>query len=481
MVIPSAIHGNPPQPHRFRGFAPSSPAGPIQRISPSALSGTAKAKIPEVKGPLEALTIAQTHETPTPAKDVLIKFTVPYKTSFGQVVKVVGENKKLGAWSVNDALKFTWTEGDNWVGQLTLPPGKYEFKIIVEDTAGGNTEWEKGVNRVLEIPAFPGTMEVPCIFNTPTMQTTFIDAPVEALDPIEVAARAAAAAAVAAEAAAKAAAANDTGNAAELTAKAAAAAEKVAAQAELKVQTSPEEEAKLAAARKSIQDTMVELMNSSEPGLTPETSSPTTSTTTDVVQPPSPDVSTPLIEAATAVIITETLEKAIPEPPEAPNLVAAAPVETLATESVEAAATAPAMDSDEDAGIASPVEEEPVKSDATNTSNNTPSATISTPSTAPAVAEKPSAHGIAATVSTAPSFNNMVAAPAGLADSVAEKTSKKREKVPVSGVTELLSQDKAKLEEMVGEQATKLASLADSPAGKLVNDLWEFLAKGGRK
>ncbi len=60
---------------------------------------------------------------------VLVRISVPFRVSFGEVIKVVGSGAALGTWDVLRAPRFTWTEGDIWVGNLLVAPGQEEFKV----------------------------------------------------------------------------------------------------------------------------------------------------------------------------------------------------------------------------------------------------------------------------------------------------------------------------------------------------------------
>ncbi len=42
---------------------------------------------------------------------------------------------------------LTWSEGNRWSVDLQLPPGSYEFKLVVVREDGTAAEWEAGPNR----------------------------------------------------------------------------------------------------------------------------------------------------------------------------------------------------------------------------------------------------------------------------------------------------------------------------------------------
>lgn len=58
------------------------------------------------------------------------------------------------------AAGMTWAEGDTWSVELDLPPGTYEFKLVVVREDGTSGDWESGANRELTVqhtslPVFP--------------------------------------------------------------------------------------------------------------------------------------------------------------------------------------------------------------------------------------------------------------------------------------------------------------------------------------
>lgn len=44
---------------------------------------------------------------------------------------------------------MVWSEGDRWTLRIDLPPGNYEFKLVVD--GGPAPVWEDGDNRMLEV------------------------------------------------------------------------------------------------------------------------------------------------------------------------------------------------------------------------------------------------------------------------------------------------------------------------------------------
>ena len=68
---------------------------------------------------------------------------------------MVGSVKELGCWSPSQAVKLSWSEGDNWRAEVTMKasssPFRVEYKAIVMDFETPEYEkavWEEGENRV---------------------------------------------------------------------------------------------------------------------------------------------------------------------------------------------------------------------------------------------------------------------------------------------------------------------------------------------
>lgn len=81
----------------------------------------------------------------------LVKITTHYHVNFGDFLKVVGSGEELGEWAAPGAPRMTWSEGDLWTLVMPLPPGEYEFKVVVQQRGGGLL-WEGGGNRALLVP-----------------------------------------------------------------------------------------------------------------------------------------------------------------------------------------------------------------------------------------------------------------------------------------------------------------------------------------
>jgi hypothetical protein len=45
---------------------------------------------------------------------VRLSFRIPYRTSFGQDIAMVGSTDELGNWDPREGISMTWSEGDVW-------------------------------------------------------------------------------------------------------------------------------------------------------------------------------------------------------------------------------------------------------------------------------------------------------------------------------------------------------------------------------
>jgi len=51
------------------------------------------------------------------------------QVAFGEAHKIVGADPALGAWDLGAAPAMTWSEGDVWRLEVSLPAGATEFKV----------------------------------------------------------------------------------------------------------------------------------------------------------------------------------------------------------------------------------------------------------------------------------------------------------------------------------------------------------------
>ncbi|GAX79511.1 hypothetical protein CEUSTIGMA_g6952.t1 [Chlamydomonas eustigma] len=88
-----------------------------------------------------------------PQQLISVRFSLKFKTSWGQGVKLIGSHPKLGSWTLAKALELTWSAGDFWTAKVQLPAGGvFEYKYVVIDF---NTKeavmWQDGANSVLAL------------------------------------------------------------------------------------------------------------------------------------------------------------------------------------------------------------------------------------------------------------------------------------------------------------------------------------------
>lgn len=82
----------------------------------------------------------------------LVRLYTCVRCGYGDVLKVVGNAKQLGAWNADGAPKMTWSEGDLWNLAVELPAGEIQFKTVLQ-RADGSVTWESGSNRIVNVPA----------------------------------------------------------------------------------------------------------------------------------------------------------------------------------------------------------------------------------------------------------------------------------------------------------------------------------------
>lgn len=79
-----------------------------------------------------------------------IRFTIHFRTDWGQRVAVAGSEDELGAWDPEKARELGYLPGDVWSGEADIPSDgnvSFEYKYILIDEKGKVT-WESGENRV---------------------------------------------------------------------------------------------------------------------------------------------------------------------------------------------------------------------------------------------------------------------------------------------------------------------------------------------
>eukprot|EP00241_Pyramimonas_parkeae_P005290 CAMPEP_0114233750 /NCGR_PEP_ID=MMETSP0058-20121206/5345_1 /TAXON_ID=36894 /ORGANISM="Pyramimonas parkeae, CCMP726" /LENGTH=347 /DNA_ID=CAMNT_0001345389 /DNA_START=285 /DNA_END=1328 /DNA_ORIENTATION=+ len=95
-------------------------------------------------------------EPPAPTS-VAVRFHLTHALQFGQQMMICGSLEELGMWNAKNAQPMQWTNGDEWVCTVNLPPGtKFQFKFVVSGPVGDEGEdgffWQDGENREYELP-----------------------------------------------------------------------------------------------------------------------------------------------------------------------------------------------------------------------------------------------------------------------------------------------------------------------------------------
>lgn len=94
---------------------------------------------------------------------VTATFTLEYKTSFGEEIRVVGNVPELGEWDPEKAASMKWTDGHVWeiVLPLVIPDEPLEYKYVLMHQ--GNIKcWEPVGNRVHHSQQLFGSSTLSC-------------------------------------------------------------------------------------------------------------------------------------------------------------------------------------------------------------------------------------------------------------------------------------------------------------------------------
>jgi 4-alpha-glucanotransferase len=86
-----------------------------------------------------------------------LRFSLPYRTTYGQRLVVCGSLPVLGHWNLAHALPLAYDEATTrWSGEVEIPAAtaevSYKYVLLFE---GGGVVWEWGDNRSLALPAAP--------------------------------------------------------------------------------------------------------------------------------------------------------------------------------------------------------------------------------------------------------------------------------------------------------------------------------------
>ncbi|KAK3264688.1 hypothetical protein CYMTET_26588 [Cymbomonas tetramitiformis] len=80
-------------------------------------------------------------------------FTVTRKLSFGDNMLVLGSTENLGEWNPEAVKKMTWSEGDGWSLETTIPADEKVFFKFAVKTKNGQLLWENSGDRVVTCEA----------------------------------------------------------------------------------------------------------------------------------------------------------------------------------------------------------------------------------------------------------------------------------------------------------------------------------------
>ena len=79
-----------------------------------------------------------------------ITFNINYKTKFGEEIGILGNIDYLGNWNTNKVFKLKWTNGNLWVGSISINEDNlidFEFKFILL-YHNKIIKWESGINNI---------------------------------------------------------------------------------------------------------------------------------------------------------------------------------------------------------------------------------------------------------------------------------------------------------------------------------------------
>ena len=89
-----------------------------------------------------------------------IRFTLPYRTTYGQRLAVCGSDAALGAWRLAQALPLHYDEATaRWSAEISLPATPAEpltYKYVLLENHDQSQQWEWGPNRRLSLADLNG-------------------------------------------------------------------------------------------------------------------------------------------------------------------------------------------------------------------------------------------------------------------------------------------------------------------------------------
>ncbi|MBC6991292.1 4-alpha-glucanotransferase [Hymenobacter sp. BT491] len=84
---------------------------------------------------------------------MILRFSLPFRTTWGQRLVVCGSAASLGSWNLDHALSLHYDSDTGvWSQEITLPddaPGTVDYKYVLLNEQTGNQDWEWGPNRTI--------------------------------------------------------------------------------------------------------------------------------------------------------------------------------------------------------------------------------------------------------------------------------------------------------------------------------------------
>ncbi|OWP63792.1 hypothetical protein CDA63_07330 [Hymenobacter amundsenii] len=88
---------------------------------------------------------------------MILRFTLPFRTAWGQRLVVCGSLPSLGQWDPTQALSLHYhSDSGLWSQEISLPAGELasvEYKYLLLDERDGGRYWEWGPNRHVQAAA----------------------------------------------------------------------------------------------------------------------------------------------------------------------------------------------------------------------------------------------------------------------------------------------------------------------------------------
>ena len=82
-----------------------------------------------------------------------LRFSLPFRTSWGQQLVVCGSGAGLGHWAPDQALVLHYhPDSGSWIGELEVAdeqPATLHYKYVLRNEQDGSTQWEWGPNRTV--------------------------------------------------------------------------------------------------------------------------------------------------------------------------------------------------------------------------------------------------------------------------------------------------------------------------------------------